>query len=412
MLLEFRISNYKSIRKEVTLSFIASSDDSHPANVAEHLGQRVLRSAAVYGPNGSGKSSLVGALAFVKRLVLSSVSNQPGQGISVPSNKLDGPLKPSTFMLQFTAGEDRFVYGFSVKGGIISEEYLYFFPRGRQALIFERFEDASFKIGSKFTRGQFASCVGALKQNRLMLSCVANFCSIPEVDDVFTFFRDGVVTFTPVLEDDWLRYSLSHFDEDEADRKKALDLLNSFGVEARGIRVEHGNVKIDPDALPPFLSEEFKRQLLVSDIDAFGAKVVYDGFEIDLFEEESLGVKKLFSIVGPLLDIVSSGKILVCDELESSLHEAVVASIASAFADSESNKCAQLLFTTHDTGILERDILRRDQVWFTELRREDRSTDLYSLSEIKNVRKGDNLARGYMTGRYGAVPAIYISGRG
>lgn len=410
MLLEFKVSNFKSIRKEVTLSLIASSDDSHPLNVADHLGQRVLRAAAIYGPNGSGKSSLVGALAFVQRLVLSSVGNQPGQGIAVPSNKLEGPQRPSSFVLQFTTREERYAYGFSVTNGLIDEEYLYFFPNGRQALVFERARDCAYKIGSKFAKGQFSPCAGTLKPNRLMLSCVANFCSVPQADDVFAFFRDDVVAFTPRLEEDWLRYSLFRLDENETAREGALEILRGLGIDARGIRIEHGRGKLDPSALPPFLSEDFKRQLLVGDIDAFSAKVVYDRFEIDLFEEESLGVKKLFSIVGPLLDIISNGKILVCDELESSLHEAVTASIASLFSDGDSNGQAQLLFTTHDIGILGRDLLRRDQIWLTELRRADRSTDLYCLSEIRNVRKGDNLARGYSAGRYGAFPKIAFEG--
>lgn len=407
MLLEFRVSNFRSIREEAVLSLIASSDDSHPLNVADHLGQRVLRSAAIYGPNGSGKSSIVGALAFEQRLVLTSISNQPGQGISVPSNKLEGPQRPSAFVTHFTAGGERYAYGFSVASGLVDEEYLYFFPNGRQALVFER-DGASYKVGSKFTKRQFSPCASALKPNRLMLSCVANFCSVPEVDDVFAFFRDDIVTFTPSLEDDWLRYSLFQLDGDDDARKRALEILQGLGVDARGIRIEHGRGRLDPNALPSFLSEDFKRQLLVNDIDAFSAKVVYERFEIDLFEEESLGIKKLFSIVGPLIDIIAKGKVLVCDELESSLHEAVTASIASLFTGDDSNRCAQLIFTTHDSGVLAHDLLRRDQVWLTELKSADRSTDLYCLSEIKNVRRDDNLARGYSTGRYGALPKITL----
>ena len=110
----------------------------------------------------------------------------------------------------------------------------------------------------------------------------------------------------------------------------------------------------------------------------------------------------------PLIDIMVNGKVLVCDEIESSLHESLVFGLVKLFMSVSPEQFAQLIFTTHETGLLNLDLFRRDQIWFTELKSEDRSTDLYSLAEIKNVRKEDNFERGYISGKYGAIPMLNL----
>lgn len=121
--------------------------------------------------------------------------------------------------------------------------------------------------------------------------------------------------------------------------------------------------------------------------------------------EESAGVKRLFQMICPIIDILNKGKILVCDELESSLHESVIFQIVQLFQNTRKDKFAQLIFSTHDTSLLDSDLFRRDQVWFTQLN-EERATDLYSLVEIRNVRKFENLEKGYISGKYGAIPML------
>lgn len=141
------------------------------------------------------------------------------------------------------------------------------------------------------------------------------------------------------------------------------------------------------------------------ELDRRDAKIRYELFETNLVEEESEGINKLFEILCPIIDIVKSGKVLICDELEHGLHEAVVAKILNIFNSLSSGNQAQLFFSTHDTSLLDKDLFRRDQVWFTELD-EFRATKLYSLSEIKNVRKTENIEKGYLAGKYGAIPLM------
>ena len=124
-----------------------------------------------------------------------------------------------------------------------------------------------------------------------------------------------------------------------------------------------------------------------------------------MFEEESTGVKKLFEIICPMLDILQKGKVLIFDEIETGWHEAVVYKIIEMFHELMPEQFAQLIFTTHDTSLLDGRLFRRDQIWFTELTPE-RATDLFSLAEIKNVRKEENLSKGYMSGKYGGIPLL------
>jgi hypothetical protein len=166
--------------------------------------------------------------------------------------------------------------------------------------------------------------------------------------------------------------------------------------------------KIESSELPPFLSDEFKNIILQQKVDAISASVVYEGFSTDLMQEESTGVRKLFGLLCPLLDIMVNGKVLVCDELESSLHEALVHELLKLFINVPFNGFPQIFFTTHETGLLDLDLFRRDQIWFTELKKEDRSTDLYSMAEIKNVRKDEKYGKGYISGRYGAIPMLNV----
>ena len=167
--------------------------------------------------------------------------------------------------------------------------------------------------------------------------------------------------------------------------------------------------KPEPNDIPPFLAPEFREKLLNAPMDRIDAKVVYDNFDTNLIGEESNGVKKLFAFLCPLIDIIVNGKVLICDELESGLHEALVYGLLKMFMTTDSgDKFPQLFFTTHDTGLLNLDMFRRDQIWFTELK-EDRSTDLYSLAEIQNVRKDENIGKGYINGTYGAIPMLNLN---
>ena len=191
-------------------------------------------------------------------------------------------------------------------------------------------------------------------------------------------------------------------------KSAVITLLKELGTGIKDIEVNIDQQKIETMHLPPFLSDDFKKMLLQQEVDAITAKVVYDDFETDLFSEESTGIQKLFGMLCPLIDIMKNGKVLVCDEIELGLHESLIYELIRKFVDFKSENFAQLIFTTHETGLLSLDSFRRDQIWFTEMKTADRSTDLYSLAEIKNIRKEENFEKGYIWGKYGAIPIMNV----
>lgn len=406
MLLEFSCSNHKSIRDEVLFSMLAGKDTTHEEKTKEFAGIRVLKAAVIYGANGSGKSNFIDAISFVKNLVVNSITLQPGQGIKQNPHKLNGYDAESTYKIQFVTKGVRYVFGFILKNMLITEEYLYYFPNGRQTKIFERVGNG-FTAGSKF-RGRFNACKDVLKSNRLLLSCAANFSSVGEVENAFHFFSDDLVIYTAANQNNWMNYSLYQMNIDEKVKKAVITFLDELGTGIKDIQVTIDQKELEASQLPPFLSDEFKNLLLQNKFDAISAKVIYDEFDIDLMMEESMGIRKLFGMLCPLLDIMINGKILICDELEAGLHESLVFELIKLFINVKTEKFAQLLFTTHETGLLNLDLFRRDQIWFTEIKIPDRSTDLYSLTEIKNVRKEDNFGKGYISGRYGAIPMLNL----
>lgn len=404
MLLEFSCSNHRSIIKKVTLSLVAGSDNTHEGNVRKVGDIGVLKSALIYGANGSGKSNLVDALRFVKSIVMNSIAYQPGKGIMQTPHKLEGLTVPSTYQVHFIVGGIRYVFGFSLKNMLIDDEYLYCFPNGRSTKIYER-DNKSFTPGSKY-KNKFNACKDVLRPNRLLLSCAANFTSIKEILEVYSFFADELVIYDSMNKDNWMNYSLYQIHENGIMKETVLTFMRSLGMDIKDIKVDIDKKKMELSELPPFLSDDFKNALLQRDIDAISAKVVYDKFEINLMEDESDGVRKLFGLLCPLIDIIINGKILVCDEFENNLHEAVLYGLIRLFMELNLTKFPQLIFTTHETGILNMELFRRDQIWFTELEGIERYTDLYSLSEIKNVRKDDNFSKGYISGKYGAIPML------
>lgn len=403
MLLEFSCSNHKSVKDKIIFSMVAGKDNTGEELLMPFEKFRVLRSSVIYGANGSGKSNFIDAVSFVKNLVMNSINHQPGQGIRQIPHKLLGFDTDSTYSIHFVKDGVRYVLGFTLNKTIIIDEYLFYFPKGRQVIIYERDAD-EYKPGDRF-KGKFDACKDVFKPNRLFLSCAANFSSVPEVEKAFAFFRDDLVVYKGLGTDDWMNYSLNTMEQNPQIKAVVIDFLRRLGTGIKDIVIKHSKQNLDPTSLPSFLSDDFKVALLRNQFDVFDTKIVYEQFDVDL-QDESTGVRKLLEFVCPLVDIISKGKVLVCDEMEANFHESLVYGFVDLFRRADAQSQSQLLFTTHDTSILDLSIFRRDQIWFTELTADNRSTDLYSLAEIKNVRKDENIGKGYIAGKYGAIPML------
>ncbi len=402
MLLEFKCSNHKSIKEQVSFSMIAGSDNTSEELLKEFGNLRILRSAIIYGANGSGKSNFISALAFMCDLVNNSINHQPGQRVFQVCHKLSAEETPSEYSVQFIRNDIRYAYGFSVKKNLIYDEYLYYFPKGRQVKIFER-SGMEVKPGDRY-KGVFDVSISILKNNRLFLSCAANYSNVKEIEEAFLFFSTDIVVYNPEI-NNWTEYSIELMQKNDMMKKVFVDMLQALGTGAKDVKVRLEKVKLTELSQELQMPDVLKNLIGNQEGNKIEAKIVYDQFEVDLMTEESEGVKRLFQMICPIIDILNKGKILVCDELESSLHESVISQIVQLFQHYQKDKFAQLIFSTHDTSLLNSDLFRRDQVWFTQLNKE-RATDLYSLVEIKNVRKSENLEKGYVSGKYGAIPML------
>lgn len=402
MLLEFKCSNHKSIKEKVSFSMVAGSDNTSEELLKRFGSYRILRSAIIYGANGSGKSNFISALAFMCDLVSNSINYQPGQGIFQACHKLSTEETPSEYSIQFVRNNIRYAYGFSVKNNLIYDEYLYYFPKGRQVKIFER-NGVKIKPGDRY-KGVFDVSISILKDNRLFLSCAANYSNVKEIEEAFLFFSSDIVVYNPEI-NNWTEYSIELMQKNDMIKKVFVNILQALGTGVKDVKVKLEKIKLTDLPQELQLPDALKNLIGNQEGNRIEAKVIYDQFEVDLMTEESAGVKRLFQMICPIVDILNKGKILVCDELENNLHESVIFQIVQLFQHYQKDKFAQLIFSTHDTSLLDSELFRRDQVWFTQLNQE-RATDLYSLVEIKNVRKSENLEKGYVSGKYGAIPML------
>ena len=416
MLIRFRVENFRSLRDEQELSLVASSLTEHPdcVVVLEAPGISLLRVAAIYGANASGKTSVFSALKYMRTAVLESQRNwNPDGGVPRDPFLLDpeGQASPSVFSVDFLLEDVRYEYGFVVDSDRVLEEWLYAYPRGRRQEWFTR--EAGRPEEFKFSRllpGENRSISSLTRPNSLYLSAAA---------------QNNHEALTPVYK--WFSAAFKFVDEDNREHlwRYSADLLGDPAYREPMLRLiqmsDLGITDIDvtEEGLPegtvrvlqalfadrPKLLEEFMEDPTLPRV-MLRHRNAADGGEVPLpFSEESRGTKALFSLSGAIVSTLSNGGLLCIDELDSSLHPLLAVEIVRLFNGSTTNPLnAQLIFNTHDTNLLDTSILRRDQIWFTE-KDEAGATHLYPLTEFR-ARKQENLQRGYLQGRYGAVPFI------
>ena len=275
MLLEFSCSNHKSIKDKIVFSLIAGSDNTFEEYLKVYDSFKVLRSAAIYGANGSGKSNFISALSFVCRLVATSINNQPGQGVFQARHKLSAPDTPSEYAIQFIHDEIRYAYGFSIVKNKIKNEYLYYFPKGKQVKIFER-DGNNIKPGDRY-KSDFELSTTILKDNRLFLSCAANYSNVKEIEGAFFFFAKEIVIYDPML-NNWTEYSISLMQENDQMKKLFVNILQALGTGIKDIRVKLEKVSLAEISNDNLFPAEIRNLIGNNDVNKVEAKVIYDDF--------------------------------------------------------------------------------------------------------------------------------------
>jgi len=416
MLIEFSIENYRSIKEKVTLSLVASSDKSLDNNLIKNTGLNnddLLRSAAISGANASGKTNvLLGINSLVNMVILSS-KNQKGEKIDVTPFRLDDNCvsKPSRFEVIFIKDNVKYIYGAAVTTEKVVEEYLYYYPKGRKAIIFTRDinRDPIYIFNTDHKNQKFIST--KILDNVLYLSGATQL-NYDKTSVAFDWFKDTLQVIGPTDNPGLKHFTADRLNEDESMKSYIMKGLSEADLGIEDISVLVKNVSIDD--LPSDLSDKIKSLATKGNLKEISIKSIHKGIDVNgnkqkvlfEFDEESEGTIRMFSLIGPWIDALINGHVLIVDELDTKLHHKLSVFLMNLFNNPTQNKNnAQLIFTTHNTNLLDQDLLRRDQIWFTEKNPEFGSTDLYSLVEF-SPRSDKNIQRGYLAGRYGALPFI------
>ncbi|MEX0686752.1 MAG: ATP/GTP-binding protein [Balneolales bacterium] len=439
MLIQFIVENFKSFREETILNMVAGPYSDHENHIYEFKDGKegkLLRSSALYGANASGKTNLVEALLFARNLITDGTIGE--QRINVQPFKLSekSKNKPSRFEFVIKQEDVIYHYGFIVNHTKVLEEWLFATPNKKEVKYFERFDSDSnrirLSIGTNLAvRGSKAGKVLDLiaettRSNQLFLK-EAYEKNVEKLKPVYDWF-DSVLTVIPVVSE-YTPLELRAFSDENF-----TEFLSSFlskadtGIES--IQAHSTDMNLDDhfSDLPVKLREDIKERVNSGgsvvfnytdrrkyavlnnddgDMVAISLKARHrmDNDKFIDFEiyEESDGTQRLLNMLPALADMGQANKVCFIDELDRRMHT----QLTRHFLEYYFNKCGnnnQLIFTTHDTNLLDSDLLRRDEIWFIEKGNTEVS-NLYSLSDYK-PRNDLNLSKSYLQGRFGAIPYI------
>jgi AAA15 family ATPase/GTPase len=420
MFIEFSVTNFLSFNEKQTLSMVAdSSKELETTNTFLPTGKtklpRLLHCVGIYGANATGKSNLLRAMKVMREIVLSSAKeSQAGEAIEGIHPHALFTDKPTEFEIIFIVKGVRYQYGFAATRELITEEWLFAFPAGRSQQWLSRVYDHDLKtyswsINASQIKGKRTLWKNATRDNALFISTAAQLNS-EQFGLILEWFRQNLLVGKT---DNISPVKTLKLCENPESKLKVLKFLNTADISVSDIELKEEFISIE---LLEELPLELKQIILQEFTDETGkpkrvmqVKFSHQTSEGKCFslplELESAGTRRLFESAGVWLDILEQGRVICIDELESSLHPLITHFLVSLFHNPKINqKQAQLIFTTHDTNILDNDILRRDQIWFAEKDR-NQSTRLYPLSDF-SPRKQEALQKGYLQGRYGALPYI------
>ena len=414
MILEYSCKNFKSIKDEITFSMIASDTEKDKKNLMDFEGYNINKISAIYGANGSGKSNLLKSIIFLCNIIKNNIYSQPGDKLEAKPHKLS-ELEKTEYRIQFIKDNNRYLYGNAFTKDKIFEEYLYCFDKEEnKKLIFKR-ENENYKYGDKY-KEELLLTEGMHEENKFLLSVAANNTKIDEIKKVFLFFKEDICILG--IKDMYSNNIRNeYFKETLKSKEMTLDLirsLNKFGINVKEIVEKRDEViemlersihDVDEALITEDEKESMKIRLrnLIRHSNNNIIEFNYGPFSINA-QDESEGTKLLFQFLPLVKYIIDNDKILIWDEIESSLHPSIIDTFIESFFDDKSK--SQLIFSTHNINLLDSDLLSKDQIWFTDLRGEERTTDLYSLDDFVGIGKNDNIRKEYLKGRYGAIPDI------
>ena len=428
MLVEFRFKNYRSFREEAVLSMEAAGLSSFKNCLIECNNLKLLPGVAIYGKNGGGKSNVIRAFWLGVQFIRNAQRIQHEKAVVpvVPFALDDYSFKePTQFEFDYIADGVKYWYSFAATKEKIVRESLYHAPKGQKAQVFVR-EGQIFSFTEDKARRKLISETVAENQLFFSVACTMNDAACA---GAMKWFREDIL-FSRDYTD--IPQQLLEYSEDRNMLKAITDYakIADFGIEEMQFEIENKevgkNFEFPADipeglkaALTSFvqiLSETSNNSEAKLKMGQVKAKTKHRGVnfngESELFnlelEDESDGTRKLMSMAPAIESVLNRGGVLLVDELERELHPVLVNFIITKFQSRKSNpNGAQIIFTTHNTELMNLEFMRKDQIYFADKRRADGSSELYSVTDFA-TKTADNIRKGYLVGKYGATPSVEI----
>ncbi len=420
MLLNFAVENYRSIKERQVLSLMAVDGLPHKELLlSSHEGRSALPLAVLFGANASGKSNILRAFGTMRKMVVSSVTLNPGDALvwydpfllneETRTDKTEFEIE---LLFELDGTTRHYRYGFCFTEKTINEEWLFETKDGVELSLFSRGEGNQLDLDPElFPEG--ANKVDALHSNRLFLSLVAQLKGDVSTSIIAWFKKSRFIDALDTKP--YLLTTLSLLNEVGEYSQHANRFLRNIDVSIQVLSIKEET--IDRGEFPKEIQELLGKLLEpgVPNLRIESTHNVYgkDGTiirqeQFDL-EKESEGTKKITELLGLIFGSLSQGTLLVIDELDAKLHPFLTRAIIQLFTNAELNKKgAQLIFTTHDTNQLNLDYVRRDEIWFTQKNQRE-ETQLYSHIEFEDFDEYAYVADEYVCGRYGAIPRIKLT---
>lgn len=384
MLVQFTIENHRSIKNSSVVSFAASKDKSLEGCLLPMDSKKSLLPAiAVYGANAAGKSNVLHAMMTMREMVVGEAA-RISKGQKLPWEPFGGTKEPTAFESVFLYQGIRYAYGFSFDTRKIYAEYLYHWPNGREALIFSR-ENGDYEFRENVNEQMTLS--NRTPENKLYLVS-SNDWNLPQTENAYKWFLEKL-TFL--------------MDEEPADSETVAQILEG---DDRKARILKELLLADLGISDVVIKNLTDKTLSISTTH----RIIHEDGSTEYFQllmdQESAGTQRFFSRIGGWLQALENGALLVVDEIEDSLHPLLTKRLIEMVQDRKINtNGAQILFTTHDCLLLDLKFFRRDQIWFAEKDDKTCATEVYSLASF-SPRKGENVRKGYLQGRFGAIPFV------
>ena len=396
MILKIEFENFYSIKDRIRIDFRAANINTALArelkhNVMEWNGVPILKSVGLFGPNASGKSNILTAISFCCRMVLESHLNNEGAVFNFEPFKFDGMQdKQSKFLIDFVCENVEYEYAFELTKSKILAESLYHYPVGRRAKVFVRKADGTYSFGNGVIAKPGDVVLNTSDKNLFLSRASSMNREIGQ--KLYRYFMNqfllGLVNVNDMM-------VLDSFNTYKRVILKALEICDT----------DITDIDVRKEQIPAPTVVPGQAELSYRLVDILRFKTVHRNqpdvmFDMDM--EESSGTRKLFQILLRLLDVVKYKKGIMMDEFDMGLHTRLADFILDLIHASEGS---QLLFSSHNTNLIDVKRLRRDQIVFVN-KTENGATEVYSLYDFKDFRENMDAEKGYIQGRFDAVPYV------